>query len=82
MCSDRSQLDRLALSEHHAMEKDLIARRLLTTFEAAERLKLHERTLEVLRYKGQGPAYIKIGRAVRYSEDDLDRFVLQNRTTF
>jgi hypothetical protein len=42
--------------------------RLFTQSEAADLLRLSERTLERLRLKGNGPKYVKAGRAVRYRE--------------
>jgi predicted site-specific integrase-resolvase len=48
---------------------------LLTTKEAAERLRLSQRTLELWRRAGKGPRYIALScRAVRYRADELDRF--------
>ncbi|MCC6642738.1 MAG: helix-turn-helix domain-containing protein [Deltaproteobacteria bacterium] len=43
----------------------------LTTIEAAARLGLQPRTLERWRWSGQGPAYHRLGGAVRYLADDL-----------
>jgi predicted DNA-binding transcriptional regulator AlpA len=39
--------------------------------EAAEMLGLHPQTLRNMRCKGEGPAYHKLGKAVRYLEKDL-----------
>ena len=47
----------------------------LTTKQAAARLTLSPNTLEVWRVRGKGPRYVKLGRAVRYRESDLDEFV-------
>jgi excisionase family DNA binding protein len=49
--------------------------RLLTQGEAAEVLRLSERTLERLRLQGSGPRYVKAGRSVRYRETDLDGWI-------
>lgn len=46
-----------------------------TTREAAEYLGLAWRTLERWRADGVGPAYLKLGGAVRYDRADLDRFI-------
>lgn len=46
-----------------------------TTKEAAERLNVKPQTLEQWRWRGCGPRFIKIGRAVRYDEAELDCFV-------
>jgi len=44
---------------------------LLTVREAAALLRLSERTLERHRVAGTGPAYIALGRAIRYRRRDL-----------
>ena len=53
---------------------------LLTTREAARRLGLAVGTLQNWRVRGQGPAFIRLGRAIRYDEGDLARFIAQGRT--
>lgn len=47
----------------------------LTTEAAAEKLTVKKSTLEAWRCRGGGPRFVKIGRAVRYREQDLDNFV-------
>lgn len=42
---------------------------------AAEMLGLHPQTLRNMRSKGEGPAYYKIGRAVRYWPEDLISYI-------
>jgi hypothetical protein len=42
---------------------------------AADYLALSWRTLQSWRVKGQGPRFLKIGRSVRYREDDLRAFL-------
>jgi predicted DNA-binding transcriptional regulator AlpA len=54
-------------------------RRLLRDTEAARRLRLRRGTLANRRWKKQGPAWIKIGRAVRYREEDIEEFIEQHR---
>ena len=47
--------------------------RLLTQKEAAERLGLSPRFLEVRRYQGGGPAFVRVSsRCVRYRPRDLE----------
>lgn len=46
----------------------------LTTNEAAKFLGLSRRTLEAWRFRGGGPAFKKIGGAVRYKITDLENF--------
>lgn len=52
---------------------------LLTEAEAAERLRLCQRTLRNARREGK-LRYVLIGRAVRYTEDDLKNFIDSLRT--
>lgn len=47
----------------------------LTTREAAGYLGLATSTLNKWRCHGGGPQFLKLGRAVRYRQDDLDRFL-------
>ncbi|MGA8149259.1 MAG: helix-turn-helix domain-containing protein [Gallionellaceae bacterium] len=57
--------------------------KLVTTPQAAEYLGgLKPNTLEGWRIRGEGPCYRKVGRLVRYSLDDLDRYLeSQTRTS-
>lgn len=52
---------------------------LLTETEAAQRLRLSTRTLRKARGEGK-LRYVLIGRAVRYTEDDLTSFIDSLRT--
>lgn len=52
---------------------------LLTEAEAADRLRLSQRTLRKARQDGQ-LRYVLIGRAVRYTEQDLETFIDSLRT--
>jgi hypothetical protein len=49
--------------------------RLFTQSEAAELLRLSERTLERLRVSGSGPKFVKADRSIRYREIDLDGWI-------
>lgn len=55
------------------------ARQMLTTGRAARYTGVAESTLEKLRLTGRGPTYIKLGRSVRYSPDDLDEWMSSHR---
>ena len=46
---------------------------------AAERLGLKAATLRAWRQRGQGPSFVRLGRAIRYLPEDLDRFLQRNR---
>lgn len=45
---------------------------LLTEIQAAEFLNLSTRTLQAWRIKGGGPCFLKLGRAIRYRQADLN----------
>jgi hypothetical protein len=51
----------------------------LNDVEAARVLRLSPQTLRNWRTQSRGPAYTKAGRAIRYSFDDLKKFMSQNR---
>jgi excisionase family DNA binding protein len=53
------------------------ARRLDTEKEAAVYLNVSPRTLQAWRLRGGGPEYVKLGNAVRYDRDALDRFIAE-----
>ena len=53
--------------------------RLLTTPEAAIFLGLIPNYLEKLRITGGGPEFVKLGRAVRYEPQALDRWIAERR---
>jgi predicted site-specific integrase-resolvase len=48
---------------------------------AAETLGLSARTLERWRVEGRGPAFIKLGKSVRYRPVDLAEFIERQRRT-
>lgn len=47
--------------------------------EAAKFLRLSPQTLRNWRTQSRGPVYIKAGRAIRYSVDDLRAYMERNR---
>jgi len=49
--------------------------RLYTTPQAAAYLGLSPNTLNRWRYTGDGPRFVKLGRAVRYRREELDDWV-------
>ena len=51
---------------------------LLSEKEAADKLGLSPSTLRNWRWKGEGPAHLKLGGAVRYRPEDLQGFLLRN----
>jgi hypothetical protein len=48
---------------------------LLRTGQAAKRLGVSERYLEILRVRGDGPPFVSFGRCVRYRPSDLEVWV-------
>jgi len=53
----------------------------LNTEEAAKILKVKVATLEQWRWNGKGPRFLKLGRAVRYRQEDLAAFMEGNTCT-
>ncbi|HEQ59998.1 MAG TPA: DNA-binding protein [Firmicutes bacterium] len=64
------QFDRLLYELKH--------REVFTTEEAADYLKVSRQLLELLRVKGGGPRYAKLGRSVRYRRVALDEWLEAN----
>ena len=58
---------------------DTVGNRPLTETEAAARLGLKVATLRAWRHRGRGPAYVRLGRAIRYLAIDVDEFLKSNR---
>lgn len=54
---------------------------LATAREVADYLRTTTNQLNRLRYEGQGPRYIKLGRSVRYRWDDVHSWVDANVRT-
>jgi predicted DNA-binding transcriptional regulator AlpA len=61
-------------------QTDRLRTPLLTESEAADRLRLKKKTLQRWRWQGSGPAFVKLGSAVRYCEDEISRFIDDRRT--
>ena len=49
--------------------------KLLTTAEGADRLGWNTNTLDKRRVSGDTPPYIKLGRCIRYREEDLEAWL-------
>ena len=54
---------------------ELVADRLLTEREVADRLNWSPKTLQRRRWLGLPPAWVKIGRSVRYEPAIIDRLI-------
>lgn len=55
--------------------------KLLTETATADLLAVSKKTLQTWRQRGAGPAYVKLGTAVRYPLADLERWIDQHRPT-
>ena len=55
--------------------------KLLRTGDVANRLGVPAKTLEMWRYRGTGPPFVKLGRLVRYVESDLEEWVRSGTRT-
>jgi predicted DNA-binding transcriptional regulator AlpA len=60
---------------------DFVAHRRLRTPAAADYLGYSESTLEKKRISGDGPPFIRLGRAIVYDTRDLDAWLASRRTT-
>ena len=65
------------MADRNKLEQALEA--LLNESAAAQVLLLRRRTLSRWRWEGKGPAYCKIGGAVRYRLADLEVYISGNR---
>jgi hypothetical protein len=64
------------------MEANLSApNKYLTTKEAAYYVRLSESSLEKKRVFGDGPEFLKVGKAVRYEQTALDAWMQADRRT-
>jgi predicted DNA-binding transcriptional regulator AlpA len=60
---------------HKAAPEPNRAERLLTPNDAADFLRLSSSWLAKARMRGDGPAFVKIGRSVRYAEGSLREYL-------
>lgn len=51
---------------------------MVRTEKAAEILDVSKSTLEAWRCRGGGPTFVRYGRAIRYREEDLQKFIAEN----
>lgn len=58
--------------------QDLSEDALLTEDETADALRISVRTLQAWRLKEAGPAFVRVGRAIRYRRGDIKDWIKQN----
>ncbi|GAB3754395.1 hypothetical protein GCM10027591_03250 [Zhihengliuella somnathii] len=74
----RALEDRLSVIEQQLADSHgPVLSSLVPPFELAERLGTTERTLSEWRIRGTGPAFIRVGRGVRYRADAIDAWLLE-----
>ena len=52
---------------------------LLNESSVAKRLHCHVKTLQAWRCRGGGPPFIRVGRLIRYSPDDVQAWITSRR---
>lgn len=58
---------------------EIIKSNLLTSRQAADRLRIKKNTLCEWRRKGQGPAYYQLGGRIYYAAHDVDSYIARAR---
>ena len=56
-------------------------RPLATTDEVAEHLRMTRGALAIMRHRGEGPKFVKVGSRVRYDWSDVEAYTAANTTT-
>ena len=54
----------------------------LTEKALADEIQVKPQTLAVWRTQGRGPAFVKLGRSVRYRRVDVEQFINSQRRNF
>jgi predicted DNA-binding transcriptional regulator AlpA len=67
------------IQDHQTTIESAARREPLTEGEAAMRLGLKVATLRAWRHQRRGPAFVRLGRAIRYLASDVDAFLDANR---
>jgi len=57
------------------IQQSSINERLLTQAQVAQITGMSSAWLEMARFKGTGIPYVKIGRSVRYRQQDIEKFI-------
>lgn len=53
----------------------MVGEKLLTEVELAEKMGIPVKSLQGMRHREEGPPYIKIGRLVRYSLSQVEKYL-------
>ena len=67
--------------QRHETAVQEIQMKLLTTSVVAEMLSVPDGTLRYWRKVGLGPSWVKLEGSIRYTEDDVLRYIERNRRT-
>jgi excisionase family DNA binding protein len=62
------------------INKRAVRQPLMSVRELAELLQVSVKTVYDWRYRGLGPAAIKVGRHVRYEPDEIERWIALQKT--
>ncbi|MBR1335335.1 helix-turn-helix domain-containing protein [Bradyrhizobium ottawaense] len=64
-----------------AAQSSIDADALIAEVQAADFLRISIRTLQAWRCRGAGPAFVRVGRAIRYRRRDLLAWIEANTVT-
>ena len=73
------QAPRASRADDHASPEPAAARMYMNTRDAADWLGLSPRTLDRYRVTGEGPAFFRLGRLVRYRREDIETWLADRR---
>ena len=81
IASPGQHLRQFTIQREEGSRMSTVSSKVLDTKRAATYVGLSASTLNKLRVNGDGPAYVKLGRAVVYRIKDLDDWLLEHRRT-
>ena len=70
---------KVAAKKADAVTQDFISGGLLTPEDVAGILQVNVNTLQNWRYNGRGPIFSRVGGIIRYTRQDINRFVSDSR---
>jgi len=71
---------RSSSTQENGISEHAVRKPLMSVRELAELLQVSVKTVYDWRYRGLGPAAIKVGRHVRYEPDEIERWIALQRT--